>query len=43
MLICFEEIVKILLENNIHIFGSFHIGAHECEEIHFYNKLGLKL
>jgi FkbM family methyltransferase len=43
MLISFEEIVKILLENNIHIFGSFHIGAHECEEIDFYNKLGLKL
>jgi len=42
MLISFEQIVKILLENNIHIFGSFHIGAHECEEIHFYNKLGLK-
>jgi FkbM family methyltransferase len=42
MLISFEDIVKILLENNIHIFGSFHIGAHECEEIHFYNKLGLK-
>ena len=43
MLISFDEIVKILLKNNIHIFGSFHIGAHECEEIHFYNKLGLKL
>ena len=44
MLINFEETVKILLENNIHIFGSFHIGAHECEEIDFYNnKLGLKL
>ena len=42
MLISFEEIVKILLKNNIHILGSFHIGAHECEEIHFYNKLGLK-
>jgi FkbM family methyltransferase len=42
MLISFEEIVKILLENNIHIFGSFHIGAHECEEMHFYNQLGLK-
>jgi hypothetical protein len=41
MLISFEEIVNILLENNIHIFGRFHIGAHECEEIHFYNKLGL--
>jgi len=43
MLISFEEIVKILIENNIRIFGSFHIGAHECEEIEFYNKLGLKL
>ena len=43
MLISFEEIVKILIENNIRIFGSFHIGAHECEEIQFYNKLGLKL
>ena len=43
MLISFDEIVKILLKNNIHIFGSFHIGAHECEEIHFYNNLGLKL
>ena len=31
MLIRFEEIVKILLENNISIVGSFHIGAHECE------------
>jgi len=43
MLISFEETVKILLENNIHIFGSFHVGAHDCEEIDFYNKLGLKL
>lgn len=42
MLISFEEIVKILLENNIHIFGSFHVGAHDCEELHFYNNLGLK-
>ena len=32
-----------VIENNILIFGSFHIGAHECEEIEFYNKLGLKL
>ena len=42
MLISFEEIAKILLEKNIHISGSFHIGAHECEEMPFYNKLGLK-
>ena len=43
MLITVEQIVKVLLENNIHIFGSFHIGAHECEEIPFYNQIGLKL
>jgi FkbM family methyltransferase len=44
MLINFEETVKILLENNIHVFGSFHIGAHECEELDFYNnRLGIKL
>ena len=39
MLICFKEIVKILLENNIHIFGCFHVGAHECEEMQYYNQL----
>ena len=42
MLISSEEIRKILLSNNININGSFHIGAHECEEINFYNQLGLK-
>lgn len=42
MLISFEEIVNILLKNDIHIFGSFHLGAHDCEELDFYNKLGLK-
>ena len=31
----------IILENNIFIFGALHIGAHECEELSFYNKLGL--
>lgn len=41
MLISFEEIQRILSENNIHIHGSFHIGAHECEELAFYRKLGL--
>jgi FkbM family methyltransferase len=43
MLISFGQIAKVLLENNIHIFGSLHIGAHECEEIPFYNQIGLKL
>jgi len=42
MLISFEEIKKILLLKNINISGSFHIGAHECEELIFYNKLDLK-
>ena len=34
-----EEIVK----NDIQITGALHIGAHECEEIPFYNSIGLKL
>ena len=41
MLISFEEIHAILLSNNINITGGFHIGAHECEELSFYNKLGI--
>jgi FkbM family methyltransferase len=42
MLISFEEINKILLSKNVNIVGSFHLGAHECEELSFYNNLGLK-
>lgn len=42
MLISIEEIKQILLSNKISIKGSFHLGAHECEELHFYNELGLK-
>jgi hypothetical protein len=42
MLIDFKEINKILVENNIDIIGAFHVGAHECEELQFYNTLGLK-
>jgi FkbM family methyltransferase len=42
MLIGFEEINKILLSKNIHITGGFHIGAHNCEELEFYNSLGVK-
>jgi FkbM family methyltransferase len=41
MLIRFEDIHSILLSNNITINGSFHIGAHECEELSFYKQLGL--
>jgi len=42
MLISFEEIYNILLSKQINITGSFHIGAHDCEEIGFYNRLGIK-
>ena len=41
MLFSFEEINKILQEKKIKITGAFHIGAHKCEELEFYNKLGL--
>jgi hypothetical protein len=27
---------------SVNIIGSFHVGAHDCEELTFYNKLGLK-
>jgi len=42
MLISFSDINAILLSNNITIDGAFHIGAHDCEELTFYNQLGLK-
>ena len=42
MLISFEAIYNILLSKNINVTGSFHIGAHDCEEIGFYNRLGIK-
>jgi FkbM family methyltransferase len=42
MLIDCGEIINILLRQNIKVDGVLHIGAHDCEEIHFYNKLGLK-
>ena len=41
MLISFEEIINILQSKNIKINGCLHIGAHECEELPFYQKLGL--
>jgi len=41
MLISFLEIDNILKSKNITISGAFHIGAHECEELSFYNNLGL--
>jgi FkbM family methyltransferase len=41
MLITFPEINDILKANNINIHGALHIGAHECEELSFYNQLEL--
>jgi FkbM family methyltransferase len=43
MLITFAEINDILLSKNIKINGAFHVGAHECEELGFYNQLGLSV
>ena len=42
VMIGFEQINEVLKSNNINITGGFHIGAHECEELPWYNKLGLK-
>ena len=43
MLISVEHIKQVLLSKNIIINGVFHIGAHECEELDFYNNiLGVK-
>ena len=41
MLISFEKINEILISNNIHISGAFHIGAHDCEELDFYKQLNI--
>lgn len=38
MLIPAEEIVEILEKHEIRITGVLHIGAHDCEEMSFYNK-----
>ena len=42
MLISIDDIKKVLLSNNINVEGAFHIGAHECEEMSFYNYLSLQ-
>lgn len=41
MLIRFEDVAKVLFSRNIDITGVLHIGAHECEELGFYDKLGV--
>ena len=41
MLIPLNDIYAILNAHNIVATGALHIGAHECEELPFYAKLGL--
>jgi FkbM family methyltransferase len=41
MLIEENVIISLLKQYNINISGCLHIGAHECEELNFYIKLGL--
>jgi len=41
MLIDIQDVNNILVLSNINITGAFHIGAHECEELSFYNQLGI--
>lgn len=42
MLIGYEEIQSVLVQHGISVKGALHIGAHECEELGFYNRLGMK-
>lgn len=42
MLIPISKIQDILKLNSIVITGALHIGAHECEELNFYNSMGLQ-
>jgi FkbM family methyltransferase len=41
MLIPAQTVIDILKQRNINVKGALHIGAHECEELGFYNQLGL--
>jgi len=41
MLIPYHRIQQILSDNKIVITGAFHLGAHECEELTFYQQLNL--
>jgi len=40
MLIQYKELYPFLKDTEIN--GVFHVGAHDCEEIGFYNTLGIK-
>jgi len=41
MLIKTDDIKNIIKQFNINITGVLHVGAHECEEMAFYNDIGV--
>jgi FkbM family methyltransferase len=41
MLIKQEVVIALLKKHNIKCTGALHIGAHECEELGFYDQLGI--
>lgn len=43
MLFNLKTIKKLLNTYNIKITGTLHIGAHQCEELYLYKKLGLTM
>jgi FkbM family methyltransferase len=41
MLIPGHAVIQLLAQRGIHVRGALHIGAHECEEMRFYNDMGI--
>lgn len=41
MLISGSDVINIMKLLNINVNGALHIGAHECEELPFYNQMGI--
>jgi FkbM family methyltransferase len=41
MLIPGPAVIKLLAEKGIKVQGALHIGAHDCEEMPFYNAMGI--
>jgi len=41
MLIPFDLLSQVVKDNDITVTGVFHLGAHECEEMWAYEKLGV--
>jgi len=41
MLIKEKEVIELLYKHNIHCKGVLHLGSHECEELPFYERLGI--